>query len=150
MEKEGYVGAYQGRWTKAISETRIGASRAETVFNFIKAFKGEFDGNGPVLEEIGRMLSEVYRIEVPNKRLGSYYIDKLIEKGLIETEATKAGEGLQRSPGRIILRQSCWECWEANQELEKGNKEDEAIAGAVPIKDTSELNSDLVGETGLL
>jgi hypothetical protein len=141
--------SYEDRWNGAIKGTEVGSSRTETVFNFIKAFKEKFDGNGPVLEEIVRMLSKVYEIEIPDKRLGNYYIDKLIQKGLIETEATKIGEGLQRSPGRIIVKQRCWRCWEANQDL-GSNENYEAITGTVPEQDSEQFNSDLVGSESLL
>ena len=143
------MGAYDSRWREAITGTKVGISKTETVYNFIKAFKSQFDGNGPVLEEITRMLAELYEIKAPDKKIGSYYINKLVERGLIETEATKDGEDLQRSPGRIMLKRGCWTCWEADQGP-GSDKDNEAITGAVQKQDTIESNGDLVGQESLL
>lgn len=144
--------SYEARWTRALGETDVGKNRTETVYSFIKAFKRSFDGNGPVLDEVSRMLSSLYEIKTPDKKLGSYYIDRLVEKGLIEVEAARVGDS-QRSPGRILLKEGCWSCWEANQELELGSNRsnhDKAIAGAVQKQSAIESNGDLVGEESLL
>ena len=131
-----------------MGETPVGRSRMETVYNFIKAFKRSFDGNGPVLDEVTRMLSTLYEIKTPDKKLGSYYIEGLIKKGLIEVETARIGDS-QRSPGRILLKEGTW-LLGGNQEPESDKDNYEAITGAVPGENSKQLNGDLVGKTSLL
>lgn len=144
------MGAYHDRWQRTIGTTKIGKTRTETVFNFIIEFKRQFDGNGPILREIVRMLKEVYSLsKVPDKKVGNFYIERLVSLGKIEIEGVGDLEG-QRSPGRILLKEGCWTCREgANQELGR-LQNNEAITGTVPEQDTEQPYRDLVGETSLL
>lgn len=144
--------SYEARWGRVLEGTRVGENRTETVYNFIVEFKREFDGNGPILREIVRMLQQLYSLTaVPDKKVGNFYVERLVSLGKIEIEGAGDSQG-QRSPGRILLKKGCWVCREgASQGPEMENKSNhEAITGTVPEQDTGQPHRDLVGETSLL
>lgn len=138
--------SYDERWSRIIAATPDLKDKTKTVFIFLRLFKKHFDGNGPTLEEIVSMLTEVYGRNYNGRSSGSYHLGKLVAMGLVEII------GGRRTAGRIIIKEGEW-CYrgifgsEVYQEQEEYH---ESFTSPVPGQNSVEPDHHVVGKTSLL